>query len=445
MPNRPSATALILWLATTSAWAEDSRHVEEPHLPTHVCATLQPLPSSTWQRETSRLQGALDQCSQGQAVHLTADAQGGTFLTGPLQIPSGITLWLDKSVVLTATTDPQAYDTGAGTCGYIDHKGSGCRPFIHIAQAHSSGLVGQGEIDGQGDKLIVGSQQTWWQLARQAQRENGRQNNPRLIEIDHSTDITLYGLRLHNAANFHVVAYQVDGFTAWGLVIDTSADARNTDGIDPMGSSNVTLAHNFIRTGDDNVAIKAGSQGPSRHISILDNHFYSGHGMSIGSETTSGVSDVLVRGLTLDGTTSGLRIKSDASRGGLVQNIRYQDICLRNNRKPIDISTAYAKGLGGDAIPVYRDIELQHVYGGDGTLLIQATGASPAIGVRLDDVHFAETAQWQLTRADIKTGPGGVSPALPGTVAPVGGVSAQACEGRWVGFPRAVDTQLPQS
>ncbi len=397
------AVTLLCSLATHSAWAEDTRHVEEPRLPSQVCATLEPLSVSAWQSETARLQDALNRCPQGQAVRLAAGAKGAVFPSGPLQIPSGVTLWLDKTVVLTATTDARAYDNGAGTCGRIDNKGTGCRPFIHIVQARGSAIVGQGEIDGQGDKPIQGTDQSWWQLARQAQRENGKQNNPRLIEIDRSRDITLYGLRLHNAANFHVVAYQVDGFTAWGLIIDTAADARNTDGIDPMGSSNVTLAHNFIRTGDDNVAIKAGSQGPSRHLSILDNHFYSGHGMSIGSETNSGVSDVLVRGLTLDGTTSGIpsgiRIKSDASRGGIVQDVRYQDICLRNNRQPIDIDTAYAKDVTGNAIPVYRDIVLQHVHGADGILRIQASGASPAIGLTLDDVHFAPTAQWRQPSA----------------------------------------------
>jgi polygalacturonase len=79
--------------------------------------------------------------------------------------------------------------------------------------------------------------------------------------------------------------------------IDTPADARNTDGIDPGASQDITIAHAFIRTGDDNIAIKAG-KGPTRHVSVLDSHFYAGHGMSIGSETQAGVSDILVRHLT---------------------------------------------------------------------------------------------------------------------------------------------------
>jgi len=39
---------------------------------------------------------------------------------------------------------------------------------------------------------------------------------------------------------------------------------------------------------------------------------------STGRETNAGVSDILVRDVILDGAPSGLRIKSDASRGGPV-------------------------------------------------------------------------------------------------------------------------------
>lgn len=138
---------------------------------------------------------------------------------------------------------------------------------------------------------------------------------------------------------FHLVIKQSTGVTVWGITIDTPASARNTDGIGPISSSDITVAHSFIRTGDDNIAIKAGSGGPARHLSILSNHLYAGHGMSVGSETMGGVSDVLIKDLTLDGATSGLRIKSDPSRRGRVERVDYQNICLRHNRRPVDIDS----------------------------------------------------------------------------------------------------------
>ncbi len=46
------------------------------------------------------------------------------------------------------------------------------------------------------------------------------------------------------------------------------------------------------------------------NISILHNHFYNGHGMSIGSGTDGGVEALLVDDLTIDGADNGIRIKS---------------------------------------------------------------------------------------------------------------------------------------
>src|SRR6202021_32662 len=117
---------------------------------------------------------------------------------------------------------------------------------------------------------------------------------------------------------------QTNGFTAWGVHLLTPVtrgmDARNTDGIDPGSSTNITIAHSWIDNGDDNVAIKTGVT----HMSVIDNHFYSGHGMSIGSETNTGDSFLLVDGLTEDHTTSGIPIKSNATRGGLVHDLVYK-------------------------------------------------------------------------------------------------------------------------
>ncbi len=144
----------------------------------------------------------------------------------------------------------------------------------------------------------------------------------------------MYRITLHDSPNFHVGVNRTDGFTAWGVHLKTPVHEpgpndprpRNTDGIDPGSSTNITIAHSWIDNGDDNVAIKTGVT----HMSVIDNHFYSGHGMSIGSETFSGDSFLLVDGLTEDHTTSGIRIKSNVTRGGLVHDLVYKNICMRD-------------------------------------------------------------------------------------------------------------------
>ncbi len=105
------------------------------------------------------------------------------------------------------------------------------------------------------------------------------------------------------------------------MIIDTPKTARNTDGIDPGNSANVTITRCYVNSGDDNVAIKAGHGAPTTHMTISHNHFYAGHGVSIGSETDGGASAIRVSDLSIDGADNGIRIKSNSSRGGLVHDI----------------------------------------------------------------------------------------------------------------------------
>jgi len=450
---RPTAACLAVGLTLVMSSAAgasvtgDRRVVSEPTLPTQLCATLSPQPaaqSAPAQQvlDTQRLQAAIDACPAGQAIKLVAGNTGGRFVSGPLTIRSGVTLWLDQGVILAAVADPQAYDRGNGTCGTIDAKGDGCRPFLLFEKTQGAALVGDGLIDGQGGEVMAGGKETWWQLARRAQSQGGKQNNPRLIQVDDGADIVFYRVTLRNAPNFHIILNRVKGATLWGVRIDTPADARNTDGIDPGGSQDVTIAHSFIRAGDDNIAIKGGS-APTRYVSIIDSHLYWGHGLSIGSETESGVSDVLVQNVTIDGATSGLRIKSDSSRGGLVTGIQYENVCLRGNLRPIDFDTRYDKQAHGSDIPVYRDIMLRSVTGETGTLVLRGYDAAHPLEVTFDGVRFDPKASWQIDNATLSVGPGGLIPPPPVKVSSASQSSAPSdqssppdCTARWLDFPK---------
>jgi pectin methylesterase-like acyl-CoA thioesterase len=397
-----SAAILILGAACGMAHAQDTRTVREPVMPP-ACAVLvasQPGPGGD---DTARIQAAIDKCAPRHAVHLAGSNEKLAFTSGPLTLRSGVTLVIDRGATLYASTDPAAFDRGAGTCGSNDKLGRGCKPLISADDTDNSGIMGEGAIDGRGGHLIDGKPESWWQIARRAQKEDAHQNVPRLIEVNKSREFTMHRITLRNSPNFHVTLNRVDGFTAWGVHIDTPADARNTDGIDPISSRNVTIAHSDIRTGDDNVAIKAGGNGPSKNISILHNHFYSGHGMSIGSETNGGVRHVLVDGLSMDGTTSGLRIKSDVSRGGVVNDVRYRDVCLRNVRAPIDVNTNYTRGATGSLIPAYSDIVFEQVRSATpGRVIMQGLDEQHPLKATLSDVAIAgpqELKFAQLTRS----------------------------------------------
>lgn len=356
--------------------AQDTRHVVEPHIPptcirltSDLQAARNALPETDEsQLDTQRIQNALDHCSAGKAVELARNGDRNAFLSGPLELREGVTLLVDKGVTLYASRNPKDFDTVPGTCGISGPESRPCKPFISV-NVKNAAIMGDGAIDGRGDRVVLGRSYTWWQQSRAAEPTNLRYSAPRLIIADHADGFTLYRIRLHNSPNFHVAVNNTDGFTAWGVHILTptvrGTDARNTDGIDPGNSENITITKSWIDNGDDNIAIKANVH----HMSVIDNHFYDGHGMSMGSEARD-ESDILVDTLTLDHTSSGIRIKSNVQRGGMVRNIAYRNICMRDVAIPISISPFYNGqpvdgiqdlGMKGSRIPDYKDITFENI------------------------------------------------------------------------------------
>lgn len=429
---------LLLSALASVGHAQDARKVIEPLLPP-VCTVLiatQSEPLNPAINDAPRIQQALNQCVAGQAVQLASNNEKTAFIAGPLSLPTGVSLRINAGVTLYASTDAALYDKGTHSCGSNGVKGRGCQAFISISDAQGGGVMGEGIIDGQGGQLVAGKPESWWQLARRAQKEKNEHNIPRLIEVTRSKDITLYRITLRNSPNFHVTLNRVDGFTAWGVRLDTPTDARNTDGIDPISSRNITIAHSYLRTGDDNIAIKAGNNGPTENISILHNHFYNGHGMSIGSETNGGVRNILVDGLSMEGSTSGLRIKSDVSRGGLVTNVRYQNVCLRNIRRPIDIDTRYNPRAQGDLIPQYLNITLDRVHSlTPGQVIMQGYDAQHPLQIDLQNVVFNGQPAQQIRHVNLRKDQTAVASSEVNSSMDFSGDAARRCEGQFVPFP----------
>ena len=121
---------------------------------------------------------------------------------------------------------------------------------------------------------------------------------------------TVYDVNLVNAPIFHLYFKGGNGFTVWGVRIKTPATARNTDGIDPDSATNVTINDSYIQDGDDGIAIKA-SSAAACNMTIENSHFYGTHGISIGSETQNGVTNILIENNTVSGTDSSGNVSSD--------------------------------------------------------------------------------------------------------------------------------------
>jgi polygalacturonase len=416
----------------------------EPTIPP-ACATLVAtktvaagIPADDSTLDTKTIQAAIDGCAAGQAVRLTASGAMSAFLSGALMLKAGVTLWIDTGVTLFASRDPRDFEAVAGRCGGNDTGSSSCNALINAKNVANTAVVGAGTIDGRGGELVAGGTSTWWELEK---ADAGNLVAPRLVQVTGGNGFVLYRVTLKNAPKFHVSIQSTIGFKVWGITIDTPATSPNTDGVDPAASTNGIIAYSNISTGDDNVAIKGSGPPIVSHLVIAHNHFGKGHGMSIGSETYGGVADVSVCDLSLDGTTNGLRIKSDSSRGGIVERISYTDVCMRSVTNPF-VLDAYYSTATGTRLPDFHDITARnvHVLGG-GALTFRAYDAAHPLGMTFDNVVFDGSPTVKFAQdAHLTFGPGPVSFAVTGTDvtttgAPTGTAPPRDCAAAWGAAP----------
>ncbi|KAH0655760.1 hypothetical protein KY285_030642 [Solanum tuberosum] len=144
-----------------------------------------------------------------------------------------------------------------------------------------------------------------------------------------------------NSKNIHFKVFACENMTFSHVNITAPRDSPNTDGIHISHSTNIHVLDSYIGTGDDCIAMIAGSN----NINISGVTCGPGHGISIGSLGNSPnevVKDIHVKNCTLIATQNGLRIKTWASSNvGNITNITFEDIIMEKVRNPIFIDQHY--------------------------------------------------------------------------------------------------------
>jgi len=324
--------------------------------------------------DTEAIQKALDECGQagGGIVLLTA----GTYLSKPIVLRSKTTLQLDEGAKLQATTNHADFMKTPGD--WLSARGGGdFIPFISGKDLTDVTIIGKGTIDGNGE--------VWWGPAEEARRKTPGYTLPRpnLIVLTRCKNVRLENITLQNSPKFHFVPTDCDGVVVSNVTVLAPAGAPNSDAIDPSICRNVLITKCHIDVGDDNIAIKSGRKVDGHefaceNITVTDCVFLHGHGMSIGSETTGGVRNLTVRNCTFEGTENGIRIKSARGKGGVVENLIYSDITMKNVDPAITFTCYYMNNSAKDpvqrsapkedaaqpvaeGIPIYRNIRISNL------------------------------------------------------------------------------------
>ncbi len=329
----------------------------------------------------------------------------GVFITAPFALCSNLDLHLVAGAVIKAPEtfaelglpDPASFKTQAEANAAYKVPD----PLITGSKLHDVALTGPGAIDGSGAH--------WWAWSERAARnvaktQPGRivYRRPHLVVINGCDRLLVSELTFTNSSMFHLVPKNINDLTIERVKVRAPWDgsAPNTDAIDPGPGTNFWIHHCDIDTGDDDIVIKSGGT----RVLIEDNTIRHGHGISIGSKTTAGIHGMLVRRCTFEDTDTGIRIKSMRGAGGLVENVRYTDITMKNVATAITLQLDYVDNnrpdFKGDPtkVPAIRHILLDHltIEGSRNAGVIHGLPDSPITDITLRDISLTAEKDFDI-------------------------------------------------
>jgi polygalacturonase len=397
---------------------------------------------------TYAIQTAINACAAagGGIVPLRVVRGLGVYKTGPIMLASHVLLEVNAGVMLLATTDHTQYSlaylnypmpgttaacvptgnslvpTVCGTFPYTPTKPYQC--LICAYQAVDTGIIGTGSIDGQGNaagsNVNGGTTTAWWSLPSPGNgpslngttwykapygdipTSNGTPQRPWLVEFYECSGVTVNGITLINSpmwtmvfrysSNITVSNYHVQDYSNATLTTP-SGTGPNSDGIDLVGASYVSITDIAVQNGDDDIAIKSGlpmdvvngyavnsdagatcvaglgvacpvvngayvdpqeiglPNLATHDVVISNSTLTGGEGMSVGSEASNGVYNLLIENIHSFGPSvnTGFRIKSGRTRGSYAvgdYNITVQNMTLTNVALPITLYDYYPSSDG---------------------------------------------------------------------------------------------------
>ncbi|MCX2481404.1 glycoside hydrolase family 28 protein [Pedobacter sp. MC2016-15] len=339
---------------------------------------------------------ALATAAIAKAITAASKAGGGTiyfpagkYLTGPVHLKSNITIMLDAGAELHFSDDfdqylPMVRSRWEGT-DVINFS-----PLFYGEYLENIAITGRGTINGHGQK--------WWDYAENVvkkspgskwQDEFKRQNKdviapdlpgwiergflrPPFIQFMNCKNVLIEGITIRNSPFWTVNPEFCENVTVKGVTINNPI-SPNTDGINPESCKYVHISDCHISVGDDCITIKSGKDRagrkmavPAENYTITNCTMLSGHGgVVIGSEMSGGVKKIAISNCIFDGTDRGIRIKTARGRGGVVEDIRVDNIIMKNiGQQAIVMDMQYAKTKEepvSERTPIFRNIHLSNI------------------------------------------------------------------------------------
>jgi unsaturated rhamnogalacturonyl hydrolase len=264
-------------------------------------------------------------------------------------------------------------------------------PLIYAYGQENIAVTGGGTLDGQADATH------WWpwkgresrgaearpsagaRLVKMVadstpvdQRRFGESDNlrPSFIEPNRCRNILIEGVKIRRSPMWEINPVLCTNVIVRG--VDIVSHGPNNDGCDPESCRDVLVEKCLFDTGDDCIAIKSGRNNdgrrigvPSVNLIIRDCTMRDGHaGTAIGSEISGSCSNVFVENCEMSSPrlNCALRLKSNAVRGGVLQNIFMRNVQVGQVADSVlQIDFLYEEGTNGIYKPVARNVVMENI------------------------------------------------------------------------------------
>lgn len=423
----PAAAAAAAAKSVPDDWAEATAilaRIQAPQFPARNFP-ITDFGATAGADATAALRTAIERCHAAGGGHVVVPA--GVFLTGAIHLLSNVDLHLDAGATLRFSPDPKAYLPVVAT----RWEGTECMnysPFIYAYEQQNIGLTGAGTLDG-GATI-----DNWWGWAKRGDgqpsralpdaRELNRQADaglapaqrlfgeghflrPNFIQPNRCTNVIIEGVTIVQSPMWEINPVLCTNVTVRNVAI--SSHGPNNDGCDPECSRDVLIEGCTFDTGDDCIAIKSGRNDdgrrvgrPSENLVIRRCNMKDGHGgVVIGSEISGGCRNVFVEDCQMDSPhlKRALRFKSNARRGGVVENVFLRHVTIGEVAESIiTVDFLYEEGAKGAFPPTVRHVFLENVTARHTPRVFYLAGFA---GATIDDLHLSHCEFSGVTSTDV--------------------------------------------
>ncbi|MEM9022310.1 MAG: glycoside hydrolase family 28 protein [Bacteroidota bacterium] len=258
----------------------------------------------------------------------------GKFLSGTIELRTGVELHLEKGAVLLGSTNVKHY-----------RKINRWMALVMADHADNIAITGQGTLDGQGAALALSIDSLFYIGEIDSSRYKfpemrpKAQLRPQVIELVDCRNVRVTGVTVKDAACW-VQTFE----RCQNLVIDSirvESDAYwNNDGIDISDCRNVRITNCYVNSADDGICLKSHSKDASF---ICDSIYIanctvrsSASAVKFGSASFGGFRNVVIENIKVfDTFRSAIAIES--VHGGVLEDILVQNIEATNTGNAIFI------------------------------------------------------------------------------------------------------------